>query len=107
MNAVRDDVMVAIEKELTFANTKFPLFTTAHEGIAVIKEEQEEVADAYKELENEVAIMWRKIKNNSNTDYIVEQIYKKAVHVAVEAIQTAAMASKFFMSFDKEDKDAE
>ena len=101
MNAVKDEVLVLIEKELAFANTKFPLFTTAHEGAAVIKEEQEETSDAYVELEGKVAALWHQVKNNQNTDYIVEEVYRTAVHVAIEAIQVAAMAAKYNMSFKK------
>lgn len=97
MNAVKDDVIALAKKELDFANTKFPLFTTTHHGAGVIREEVEEVGDEYVTLEGQNALLWRAVKENNSAQqlYAVNQIYDTAIKMAVEAIQVAAMARKF------------
>lgn len=43
MDVVRKDVEALVQKELDAANEKFPLFHSAHEGYAVILEENDEI----------------------------------------------------------------
>lgn len=73
-DVVKRDLYGLIDKELEAANQKFPLFNSTHEAFAVILEEAEE---AKEELTG---------------------IYKTALDLAVEAIQTAAMARKGIIS---------
>lgn len=42
MNAVESDVEKLVQKELEYANRRFPMFRSDHEGAAVIFEEIEE-----------------------------------------------------------------
>ncbi len=65
-----------VKKELESANKKFPLFNSAHEGYAVIKEELDE--------------LWDEIKNDKHP---MSKSNQKD-----EAVQVAAMAIKFLMS---------
>lgn len=45
MDVVMNDVRLLVKKELAAANKKFPMFASAHEGWAVIREELQEVKD--------------------------------------------------------------
>ena len=42
MNVISNDVKTLVFKEMNSANKQFPLFRSAHEGYAVIKEEIED-----------------------------------------------------------------
>ena len=45
MSTIKSDVEKLVQKELEFANRKFPMFRSDHEGAAVIFEEIEETKD--------------------------------------------------------------
>ena len=103
MNAVNDEVLRLIDKELTYANTKFPLFSTPHEGYGVIKEEFEETFDEIVNMHGQVALIWDGTKKN-NYHVIstgVSNLYTHAVNAAIEAIQVAAMCKKYEVSLLK------
>lgn len=51
MDVVMNDVRLLVKKELAAANKKFPMFASAHEGWAVIREELQEVKDDHYMLE--------------------------------------------------------
>ncbi|RDU23411.1 hypothetical protein [Anaerosacchariphilus polymeriproducens] len=104
MNAVKADVEKLVKKELESANKQFPLFASNHEGYAVIKEEVEECESEYKNIEYVLDDLWYRIKANDNfetMEYLVKQIKKSAINLAIEAIQAAAMCDKFIMSQKK------
>lgn len=63
-----------IEQEFDNANKKFPLFSSKHEGYAVLKEEVDE--------------FWESIKTKGTQDTTIQY----------ECIQVAAMALKFLVS---------
>ena len=101
MDAIKQKIYELTETELKAANEKFPLFASFHETYGVIFEEFEETRDELNELESSVDRFWLGVKQN--TSYIVEidrlaEIYERAVRLAVEAIQTAAMARKGILS---------
>lgn len=101
MDAVRADVERLVKKELLEANKKFPIFHSMHEGAAVIKEEIDEVEEVYIDISNLFDVIWGWIKKDKDPDMIkdgMSRLKKHAEHLAVEAIQTAAMAQKFIDS---------
>lgn len=69
------DVFEAIKLECQTAMNKFPPFNSAHEGLAVIEEE-------FEELKKEV------FKSPSNRDF---------VHMKDETVQLGAMALRFLI----------
>lgn len=101
MDAIKNDVLRLTEKELAAANEKFPLFNGKHEAYAVILEESEEAQEEMQNLECLVSDYWKGTKENhaqEDTRKELEAIYNTAVNLAVEAIQTAAMARKAIVS---------
>lgn len=91
-------VREAAENELVRANEKFPLFSSKHEGYAVLLEEYQEARDEANMLEHHLDFLWMRIKNNEadeekNTP--ICRIETEAINLAAEAIQVAAMAMKF------------
>ena len=95
-----NEVNGLIATELSRANEQHPMFHSDHEAWAVTREEYMETEEAVKQLEYELRY----------TDYItrhddvtgiedrVEKLRDCALHVACEAIQTAAMAEKWLES---------
>lgn len=93
-DVVKRDLYGLIDKELEAANQKFPLFNSTHEAFAVILEE----AGNLDILMNN---FWIGVKENHDPEVLHEEltgIYKTALDLAVEAIQTAAMARKGIIS---------
>lgn len=100
MNAVKDDVIALVEKELISANKKFPLFRSSHEGYAVIKEELDECFDELVNAKGSMAMMWKDIKLNNQGINSAMNLRFTAVNMAIEAIQVAAMAQKYINSME-------
>ena len=104
MNAVHDDVVKLVDKELESANKKFPPFRSAHEGCAVILEEMEEAREKINTAETIYRWLWEFTKLNNTeeavTGMFTEQLTRNAVNLACEAIQVAAMAKKFQESME-------
>ena len=98
MNAVEKDVNELVFKELNSANTKFPLFPSAHHGYAVIKEEIEEVMDGMNLLLEVFANAWAGIKKDEPVFPQIQAVRELAKQIAVESIQVAAMCDKYNMS---------
>lgn len=102
MNAVEKEVNELVFKELNNANEKFPLFSSPHHGYAVIKEEIEEVMDGMNVMLEVFANAWLGIKKNEPVFEQVRAVKEVAKHIAVEAIQVAAMCDKYNMSLADE-----
>lgn len=101
MNAVHDDVVKLVDKELESANKKFPMFRSAHEGYAVILEEVDEAQDEMNNLNGLTNLLWKAVKVDSEVENFLVGIQIKAEALACEAIQVAAMAKKFQESMKK------
>ncbi|EDS08254.1 hypothetical protein CLOSCI_00565 [[Clostridium] scindens ATCC 35704] len=100
-NVVKREVYKLIDKELAAANEKFPLFGSSHEAFAVILEEAEETKEEAQNLEILVNNFWIGVRENHSPEAAHEElteIYRTALDLAVEAIQTAAMARKGILS---------
>lgn len=70
------------------------MFASTHEGVAVIQEETVEAAREMDALCRELNAMWMGAYSN-NPQISAKGVYDRAVALAVEAIQVAAMARKF------------
>lgn len=93
-DVVKRDIYGLIDKELEAANQKFPLFNSTHEAFAVILEEAEEAKEEAGNLDILMNNFWIGVKENHDPEALHEEltgIYKTALDLAVEAIQTAAM----------------
>lgn len=103
MNAVEKDVELLIKKELKSANEKFSLFTSAHEGYAVMLEEVEEAEAELDNIKSSLEYLWDRVKDNANRERLniyARDIKKTAQNLACEAIQVAAMAQKLIDSLE-------
>lgn len=94
MDAVKNDVKRLVKIELAAANKKFRMFAGPHEGAGIIQEEVVEAAQEMNGLRRELNAMWIGVYSN-NPQISTKGVYDRAVALAVEAIQTAAMARKF------------
>lgn len=94
MDAVKNDVKRLVKIELAAANKKFRMFAGPHEGAGIIQEEVVEAAKEMNGLRQELNAMWMNVYSN-NPQISTKGVYDRAVALAVEAIQTAAMARKF------------
>jgi hypothetical protein len=98
MNAIEKDINELVFKELNSANERFPLFTSEHQGYAVIKEEIEEVMDGMNLLLEIFSNAWSGIKKNEPVFEQVRAVKEAAKNVAIEAVQVAAMCEKYNIS---------
>jgi len=88
------DVKRLVKIELAAANKKFRMFAGPHEGAGIIQEEVVEAAKEMNGLRRELNAMWIGVYSN-NPQISTKGVYDRAVALAVEAIQAAAMARKF------------
>lgn len=101
MNEIKSEVENLVQKELESANQKFPMFRSDHEGAAVIVEEIEEAEYEFECIKDRFQELWRAVKCNTTSEWISEintVIVNRAVNLAIEAIQVAAMSQKFIDS---------
>lgn len=100
-DVIKRDIYGLIEKELDAANKKFTLFGGKHEAYAVILEEAEETHEEMINLELALKNFWQGVKEDHDPEALHEEltaVYKFGIDLAVEAIQTAAMARKGILS---------
>ena len=83
-----------VKIELAAANKKFRMFAGPHEGAGIIQEEVVEAVQEMNGLRQELNAMWMNVYS-INPQISTKGVYDRAVALAVEAIQTAAMARKF------------
>ena len=101
MNSVKQDVEKLVQKELEVANQKFPVFHSDYECAAVICEEIQEAEYELECIKDRFQELWRSVKCNMTSEWISEintVIMNRAINLACEAIQVAAMAQKFIDS---------
>lgn len=107
MDAIKQKIYELTETELKAANEKFPLFASSHEAYAVIFEEFDEAREELEMVEYSLDKFWTEVKENESQEVKnkrLTRIYENAVKLAVEAIQTAAMARKGILnSYQKGD----
>ena len=107
MNAVKQEVEKLVQKELESANQRFPMFHSDHEGAAVIFEEIQEAEYEFECAKDRFQELWNSVKCNLSSEWIKEisvVIMNRAVNLACEAIQVAAMAQKFIDSQKEREK---
>ncbi len=97
MNAVKDKLIALVGEELEAANAIYPPFSSMHEGYAVMLEEVEEVENELEVLKNGLKNLWSFTKWDDVAlgCESAEGAERRAVNLAAEAIQVAAMARKF------------
>lgn len=100
MNVIQDDIRDAIEKELTSAKERFPLFSSFHEAIAVIAEEYEEAAADLTNVRDIIAMERYKEKQHYRRVDLtsISRLKHEAEELAIEACQIAAMCEKAVQS---------
>jgi len=91
-------VTMLAETELEGANKKFPMFRSTHEGYAILLEEIDEASVEMDAIEMYIDDAWVLIKANQSAENIMKRIKAKALLLAAESIQVAAMAEKFIQS---------
>lgn len=97
MNAVIKKLPALVEEELEAANVMHTVFHSPHEGYAVLLEEVEETHAELIDMEVSMKNLWGCVKqdNGGGGAAWARDIESRAVHLAAEAIQVAAMARKF------------
>lgn len=101
MDAIKQKIYELTEMELKAANEKFPLFASSHEAYAVIFEKFDEAREELEMVEYSLDKFWTEVKENESQEVKnkrLTRIYENAVKLAVEAIQTAAIARKGILS---------
>ena len=95
MNAIETQVRELVLTELAAANRKHPPFHSQHEGYAVILEEMQETEEAIRLAKIDLEIAWRNIRDDISAEVEICGLKERAIQVACEAIQVAAMCEKF------------
>ena len=93
-----ESVKVLVAGELKGANENFPMFRSTHEGYAIIIEEVEEAEIEMTTVKNNIGYSWDLIKGNQSATSMIKTVRSRAVLLAAEAIQVAAMCQKFIDS---------
>ena len=104
MEELKEAVKFMVDKELENSNKKFDsTFHTTHEGYAIIKEEVEEAEEELEVVNAHLKDLWWNVRKNKIDCSIspVKCLKQKAVNLAAESIQVAAMCQKFIDSFEK------
>lgn len=96
MNKAFDKLPALIQEELDASNALHPGFHSAYEGYAVLLEEVEEAAAELDSLQHAVRWLWGWVKADDpvRVEISAAEAYSKAINLAAEAIQVAAMAQK-------------
>ena len=83
-----------VQQELKEANEIHPQFHSDHEAWAVIKEELEECEEELKGANYYIEWVWENIKRNYMIYTHLQATKERAMNLAAEAIQVAAMCEK-------------
>ena len=101
---IRPAVEKLAEMEKRDANRNFPLFSSMHEGYAVLLEEAEEARESLNLAEGNLSMLWAHVRDNNAARALefAGRVREHALDLAVEAVLAAAMAQKFIDSMEKE-----
>jgi hypothetical protein len=91
-----------VKEELERANNENkPVFSSLHEGYAVMLEEFQECEQELDQIRRHLNFLWHYVKQDNEVTVLelAELINKKTILAACEAVQTAAMAVKLIESF--------
>lgn len=100
-DVVKAEITRLADMELEAAIERFNLNHSDHESYAVLREEIEEAHEEMINVELFSGRLWDLTKNNASPEAkreVYTNIYNTALNLAVEAIQTAAMARKGILS---------
>ena len=102
---INGDALVSINQavcyELQQITKKYGIhYASPHEGYAVLKEEVEEAEESIKLLNDKLAEVWKNIKLNWNDSAVVYQAQQRAVALAEEAVQCAAVCERFIATLN-------
>ena len=97
MNVVIDKIPALVNEELEAANAIHSFFHSQHEGYAVLLEEVEEAGSEMNDLNYRLKQLWTCVKHNYTKEAYgyARDVENRAIRLAAEAIQVAAMARKF------------
>jgi hypothetical protein len=96
MNKALEKIPALVTEELEAANNIHSLFHSAHEGYAVLLEEVEEAEAEMESVKGWMRSLWTDTKEElGRGQSLARGIEWRAVKLAAEAIQVAAMARKF------------
>ena len=103
MKELKAQVGKLAEEEAKGSMIKFPLFSSTHEGYAVIKEEVEEASEELENVNFSLNSIWRNVRINDKETAMKHAGHLKdfAIKLAAEAIQVAAMSQKFIDSMEE------
>ena len=93
----REKVQDAVLAELANATKNYGReYHSLHEGYAVLLEEVEEAADNLEYIKKNMGVLWQSIKSNDLSETVLlTDIEGTAQMLALEAIQIAAVCTKF------------
>ena len=83
-----------VQQELKEANEIHPAFASDHEAFAVVLEEFEECVDELDACTKHLDVIWEQTKQDKNNHAMYTYLKQKAMNLAAEAIQLAAMCDK-------------
>lgn len=97
-----------VREELSNARTYGQFYSSMHEGYAVLKEEIEETKEAVDSFKGLLHVFWLSVRGqkdkinreNYSDKEQMEIMYKRAMHVAKEATQVAAVCLKLKESIE-------
>ena len=97
MKKLKAEVEKAVAFELSEANKNYPLFASRHEGLAVIEEELWETHVAFTKVKSQFDIFRYDVFTDEYEALTedVQELKERAINVACEAIQVAAMCDKW------------
>lgn len=104
MNEVKSGVEKLVKKELEFANRKFPMFRSDHEGAAIILEQVEEVEKVLKRVRDGFCGLWNHVKNNCKEDlkYDAKWIYTSAVNLFIRSNPSSGYGAEVHRQSERE-----
>jgi len=87
-----------VQEEITRADDVHGEFSSCHEGISVLLKEIEDVEAGLKSIKKHYDEVWKGVKTNDFSAQLPEiaKLYLRGLYLAKEAVQTTAMAEKYF-----------